>query len=283
MIWPRRSATRRLYHLLASAILLSSCYRDGTVERCAVTCNPLDNHCPGGLLCGTDSFCHGPDESEHACEFQQNDALIAPDVAIRDAPPVDVIPTDTFTSCPGGAWQANFTDDPTQAATGNSWKGTRFAFASDVTNEVWVPSQDGEVLTTTPPAPFTGLTLFEARVDAKVVDKGHVELHLEAGDDTESVAVDVDVTHQGSNQVIVVNLYGAVTVTQSATMSVDPHLLIGKLDYAGHAFKLFVDDASGGAAITIPTFAPRLSASAESFAVSAGTGSSVDDLGVCAM
>lgn len=270
-----------MYHLSAIAIALTACYRDGTVAKCAVSCDPLDtaNRCPGDLLCGTDKFCHPEGESSMACTFEKNDATAPPDAAFRDAPPVDAIPTDAFTMCAAGTWQADFDADPT-VVSAHYWRASGFDYTKDVTDMAWTPTLAKESLSTAPSIPFTGLTVFQAKVDVLMIDAYVIDLHLNAGDATQAVDVDVSITRGANMQRWMATLTSADgTKTMGGGMSVDPHVMTGKLDYTGHTFELLVDGASQ---LTFSYTANAPTKSSQLFTVTADTNTMVDDLGVCA-
>jgi len=92
-------------------LVAAGCYRPTDLAHCAITCDPFANNCPGELVCGTDSFCHGAGESIAGCVAEVVDALPGPDALIirLDAGP-DARP-DGGSSCVH-QWVTDFSSDP---------------------------------------------------------------------------------------------------------------------------------------------------------------------------
>jgi len=98
------------------------CYRPTDVTHCTISCDPLAANCPGSLVCGTDSFCHGPGERVDVCvpevvdATRPHDAFVIPHDGFVPPDASDV--TDAMADVCVHEWSADFSSDP---LVGNLW------------------------------------------------------------------------------------------------------------------------------------------------------------------
>ena len=175
------------------------CYRPTDSAHCAITCDPFSNNCPGELVCGTDSFCHGPGEAIDVCVPGLVDAMRGPDAPIirLDAGP-DAGP-DGGISCVH-EWAADFSSDPTTSVSVDRWQRVGGgAFPVGELQPAGAPTfwaaQSGDELITNGSSAFATAT--EVDVTLHVLDQtAGIQLNVN-GTNGKSTQLVVTVTHVG--------------------------------------------------------------------------------------
>ena len=265
------------------------CYRPTDVTHCTISCDPLAANCPGTLVCGTDSFCHGTGESVDVCVPEVVDAKKPPDAFIL--PHDGFMPPDATSSVDAMAdvclheWSADFSTDPlidnqwTYAGPVGGFPTTQLMPTGAPT--YWDIQRNEELITNAMGWPFATTTKVHVRMSstAVAIEPGvSVQLNVNSSNG-KSAQITLGLTLDANGgQTLLLAVNGTI-LDHKPNLAAGFHTLDLVIGPNGGSIVLFVDSIQENPAVTYPLAMGPINGSGTLLATAEG---SVDYIDICA-